>query len=148
MFTSRPFSHVSRAECGGTPEALGAREIIGDAILRFVHQQPTILVRSRHYAMNNFTFPRFGAMSLSDRFQRAARPSTPLDVHGGDVCHHDSSIAQRADLRAKRMGWDAREYSGISELGSELGATSWIALGNRPESRMFGAGPDSGRRTP
>ncbi len=35
MFMSRPFLHASRAECGDTPEAHGAREIIGDAILRF-----------------------------------------------------------------------------------------------------------------
>jgi hypothetical protein len=38
MFMSRPLPHGSRAECGGTPEALGAREIIGDALFAF--QEP------------------------------------------------------------------------------------------------------------
>jgi len=35
MFMSRSFLHALRVECGGTPEAHGAREIIGDATLCF-----------------------------------------------------------------------------------------------------------------
>lgn len=148
MFTSRSFPHQPRVECGGTPDAHGAREIIGDAILHLEHLEGTDLDRSRPYAMMTFTISQFGSSRLADIRQRAALPGTPFGARRGDACAHGNHIAQGSDLREKSSRCDARDYRGIPAFAVEVDATSPIGLGDRLQSWKIGAGPDAGRRTP
>ena len=148
MFMSRPFSHVSRVKCGGTPEAHGAREIIGDAILRFRIRQAYKFVRSSYFAMTTFTILQFTAAPRSGSRSRVVRHGVPVGAHGGDVCSYEKDFAKRSDIGAKCSYRDARDYRGIPGFMVGVEAASGIALGDRLSSGRIGAGPDTGRRTP
>ena len=148
MFMSRSFSHVSRVECGGTPEAHGAREIIGDAILRFRSQQEFKFVRSSHFAMTTFTSPHFAASPLSGSRRRVVRHGVPFGAPGGDVCGRKKDFVERLDCGAKCSYMAARGYRGIPGFMAGVEGASRPALGDRLSSGRIGAGPDAGRRTP
>ena len=148
MFTSRPSSHVSRVECGGTPEAHGAREIIGDAILRFRNQQELKFVRSSHFSMTTFTILQFTAAPRSGSRPRVVRHGVPFGARGGDVCGYEKNFAERSDFGAKCSCRDAWGYRGIPGFMVGVEAASRIALGDRLSSGRIGAGPDTGRSTP
>ena len=148
MFTSRPFSHFSRVKCGGTPEAHGAREIIGDAILRFRIRQEYKFVRSSYFAMTTFTILQFTAAPRSGSRPRVVRHGVPFGALGGDVCGRKKDFVERLDCGAKCSYMAARGYRGIPGFMAGVEAASRAALGDRLSSGRIGAGPDTGRRTP
>lgn len=148
MFTSRSFPHQLRVECGGTPEAYGAREIIGDAILRFRNRQNSRLIGSSHSTMTIHTIPHLSATSLSGTRHGVARRGVPSGTRGRVVCGFRSRFAPGLNLGAKSNDLDARGYRGIPAFAMGIDAASGIELGDRFASGRIGAGPDAGRRTP
>ena len=148
MFTSRPLSHVSRVKCGGTPEAHGAREIIGDAILRLEIQHEFKFVRSSHFAMTTFTILQLTAAPRSGSRPRVVRHGVPFGALGGDVCGRKKDFVERLDCGAKCSYMAARGYRGIPGFMAGVEGASRPALGDRLSSGRIGAGPDAGRRTP
>lgn len=148
MFMSRSFPHASRVEYGGTPEAHGAREIIGDAILRFRIQHEFKFVRSSHFAMTTFTILQLTAAPRSGSRPRVVRHGVASGAPGGDVCGYEKDFAERLDFSAKCSYRGARGYRGIPGFMVGVEAARRIALGDRLSSGRIGAGPDTGRRTP